>query len=214
MNTKRYIFWSSFIIILILIIWGLVVAMNKPSSQNGQSLGSPAPVTASDHIVGPADAPVTLIEYSDFQCPACEAYHPLIEQVLASSTVPIRFVYRQFPLSQHLNATPAALASEAASAQGKFWEMYHLLFDNHTDWTELSDPTPVFLGYASKIGLNVNQFKTDLSSSTLKAKVIASSNEGFGIGIDATPTFFVNGKAIINPQGYDEFKSIIEKAAK
>jgi protein-disulfide isomerase len=214
MNIKRIIFWASFIIILILIIWGLIVASNKASNGSSLNLGQPANVTDLDHVTGPKDAPVTLVEYSDFQCPACESYFYVVERLIASSTVPIRLVYRHFPLSQHANAIPASLASEAASSQGKFWEMYRLLFDNHTDWTELKDPNPVFIGYATKLGLNVEVFKADMASSTLKQKITDSVKEGTSIGISGTPTFFVNGKVIDNPKSYEEFKTIIEQASK
>lgn len=214
MNTKRLIFWGSFIIILGLIIWGLVVAMNKPINNKGQNLGHPAPVSSTDHVFGPADAPVTIIEYSDFQCPACEMYHFFVEKLLASSTYPIRFVYRNFPLSQHANAVPAVLASEAADQQGKYWEMYKLIFDNHTDWTELGDPNPIFLGYATKLGLNIEKYKADIASSTLKDLIKGEVSDGVALGVNSTPTFFVNDKAIINPPSYVEFKTIIDEAAK
>lgn len=222
MNTKRFLFWGAFIIILGLIVWGLVVAMNKPINSDGAKLGQPAEVTAADHVevsstalgVNPANAPVTMIEYSDFQCPACESYYYVIERVLASTTVPVRFVYRHFPLSQHPNAIPAALASEAASQQGKFWEMYRLLFGNPTEWTGEKDPTAIFMGYASELGLDVVKFKADMASSSLKALITKSSDDGLKIGINSTPTFFINGKAITNPTTDAEFKSIIEEAAK
>jgi protein-disulfide isomerase len=213
MNIKRFGFWAGFVIILALIVWGLIAAMNKQNGGNGLTSDSPAPVTAADHTIGPDNAPVTLIEYSDFQCPACELYHYVVEQVLASSTVPVRFVYRHFPLPQHPNAVPAAMASEAAGAQGKFWDMYHLIFNDHTEWTELPDPTGVFTGYAAKIGLDMERFKADLGSSTLRDRINRDKDEGIRIGINATPTFFVNGKAIINPQGYEAFKTLIETSA-
>ncbi len=220
MNTKRILFWAGFVIILVLIIWGLIVAMNKPL--NTVSHGTPAAVSSLDNVVGPVDAPVTIIEYSDYQCPACEYYHDLVEDILASSTVPIRFVYRHFPLNdvlpngsvQHPNALPASMASEAAGAQGKFWDMYHLLFKNHAEWTELKDPTDVFAGYAMRIGLNVPQFRIDLSSTTLTNKIMDEKKDGIRIGINATPTFFLNGKFASIPSNYEEFKKIIETAAK
>ena len=212
MNIKRYIFWASFIIILGLIIWGLVVAMNKAPVIPGQNLGTPAPISVGDHVEGPSDAPITVIEYSDFQCPACKAYYFLVEQLIASSTVPFRFVYRQFPLAQHVNSIPAAIASEAAAIQGRFWEMHKYLFEDSTSWVDLKDPNPKFIEYAKNIGLDISKFNIDLASSTLKDKIRASSEEGIKIGIDRTPTFFINGK-VVSPQNYDEFKSLIEKAA-
>lgn len=209
MNTKRIIFWAGFIIILILIVWGLIVSMGRDTS-TGNRAGTPGPITSADHILGNEDAPVTIIEYSDFQCPACQIYFYIMEKVIASSTVPIRLVYRHFPLSQHINAIPSALASEAAGQQGKFWEMYKLLFENQTDWAELNDPSSSFIGYASQIGLNIEKFKTDMASSTLKNKITASADEGTKIGVNSTPTFFINGKVIDNPQGYEAFKTLIE----
>ncbi|MBU6427084.1 DsbA family protein [Patescibacteria group bacterium] len=211
MNTKRILFWTIFVLIIGLIIWGLAIAMKKPLPT--ATVTAPAPISATDHVKGPSNAPVTLIEYSDFECPACEQYYPVVTQLLSDEAGKIQFVYRHFPLPQHTNAVPAAMASEAAAAQGKFWDMYDLLFTNHADWVDLSDPTSVFVGYATKLGLNVDQFKTDLASSTLRDRINADLQEGTQIGIDATPTFFVNGKAITNPSSYDQFKSIIDAAA-
>lgn len=213
MNIKRIIFWFSFAVIIILIIWGLIAASNKAQNNTLGTRGTPAPITAADHVSGPEDAPVTIIEYSDFQCPACQAYFYIVEKLVASSTVPIKFVYRHFPLAQHANAVPASLASEAASAQGKFWEMYRLIFDNYSDWTELKDSKPVFINYANTIGLNIEQFKTDMASSSLKQKITDSVKEGIKIGVSGTPTFFINGKFIDNPQSYEAFKTLVEQAA-
>ena len=213
MNSKRIIFWAVFIVVLGLIIWGLVVAMNKPMPGSSESLGTPAPVTSADHVRGNPDAPVTLIEYSDFQCPACRSYHPLIERLMTEASTTVRLVYRHFPLPQHQNAELASQASEAAGVQGKFWDMYHLLFENQDDFETIPDGTAVFAGYASKLGLNMEQYARDLASSTLKTHIDAEADEGRTIGIDHTPTFFVNGKVIDNPQSYDEFKAVIDKAA-
>ena len=187
------------------------MVMNKPVKDNRPA--SAGEITATDHSRGPIDAPVTLIEYSDFQCPACETYYHIVKRLLDESSTTIRFAYRHFPLSQHANAVPSALASEVAGVQGKFWEMYDLIFTNHTDWTELTNPTDIFVGYAATIGLNVDEFKKDMASSTLRDKIEADLNGGIKIGINATPTFFVNGNAITNPPTYEEFKTIIETAA-
>jgi len=212
MNTKRIFFWLCFIIILGLIIWGLIVAMNKQPPPTSGAGGTPPPVTTSDHVRGSATAPVTLIEYSDYQCPACEAYYPVVEQLWANASTSLRIVYRNFPLPQHANAIPSALAAEAASAQGKFWDMYSLIFQNHLEWQDLSDPEPVFEGYAGRIGLNMDKFKADVANKTGMTKIQADQDGGTAIHIDATPTFFVNGKAIDNPQGYEPFKAIIDAA--
>jgi protein-disulfide isomerase len=212
MNTKRIFFWACFIIILVLVIWGLIVAMNKQPVTSGSG-GTPPPVTTTDHVRGSATAPVTLIEYSDYQCPACEAYYPMVEQLWNESSSSLRMVYRNFPLPQHPNAVPAAVAAEAAANQGKFWEMYGLIFQNHLEWQDLSDPEPVFVGYAGRIGLSMDKFKADVANKTGMTKIQADQDGGNQIGIDATPTFFVNGTAIANPQSYEQFKALIDAAA-
>lgn len=218
MNTKRIIFWVSFVVILGLIVWGLIIAMGKPP-RDGRGLGTPAAVTTEDHIHGLLTAPVTLIEYSDFQCPACGAYYPIIQKLMASTTQgKLRVVYRHFPLYPlpHPNSMIAAQASEAASNQGKFWEMYELLFAGQKTWADLSRDKAIetFKTYAGTLGLNVVLFGTDLESPTVKARVERNRAEGTALGINSTPTFFLNGRAIVNPQGYDAFKALIDQAAR
>ena len=216
MNTKRIIFWTGFIVVIALIVWGLIVAMNKPP-RDQRRLGAPADVSETDHVRGSLDAKVTLIEYSDFQCPACAAYYPVVEHLIASSTN-LRVVYRHFPLYPlpHPNAMIAAQAAEAAGKQGKFWEMYHLIFPGQTSWADLSrdKAIEVFKGYATTIGLNMTQYSTDFDSTEVKAKIEADRAEGDKLGINSTPTFFVNGKAVVNPQGYEPFKKIIDEATR
>jgi len=183
---------------------------NLPS---GLVLGEAGTVTTQDHVEGPADAPVTIIEYSDFQCPACQYYYTFVEKLTAEASTTVRVIYRHFPLPQHANAMPAAIASEAASAQGKFWEMYDLLFTNAAEWVDLSDASPIFLKYAETIDLDTARFTVDLASSTIRERVISDKNGGIKIGLNATPTFFINGKAIENPQNYEQFKALVDTAA-
>jgi protein-disulfide isomerase len=193
--------------------------MNKPGVSG--RVGTPAPVSAQDHILGPTDAPVTMIEYSDFQCPACAQYHPYVKRLVSEASTTLRLVYRHFPLDnirpdgqvQHPNAVPAAIAAEAASRQGKFWEMHDLLFENQNDWAELKDANPVFETYATKLGLDLAKFKADLADKTIESGIQAEKSEGIRLGIDHTPTFFINGKVIDNPQSYEQFKTIVDAAA-
>lgn len=213
MNIKRIIFWIVFLVVLAAIVWGLSVAMNR--DQTSPTLGSPAPITAADHVRGPENAPVTIIEYSDLQCPACAAYLPLIEKLIDEASSTVRFAYRHFPLYPlpHKNAYNAAQASEAAGLQGKFWEMYRLIFANQTAWENSDAAAGIFEGYAERIGLDMNQYKKDYDSVDVKARIQRDREEGDSLGVNATPTFFINGKAIVNPQGYDAFKALVQTAA-
>jgi protein-disulfide isomerase len=211
MDKRRVLFWAVFIIILALIVWGLVAAMGKPA---GPGLSTAPAVTAADHVIGPANAPVTLIEYGDFQCPACGYYYPLVERLFNESSSTMRLVFRHFPIANlHPNAIPAALAAEAASQQGKFWQMYRELYSDQSDWVDAQDPTSRFEGYATSIGLNLARFRADSASSTLRDFITAQHDDGINIGVSGTPSFFINGKAISNPQSYDEFKALIQAAA-
>jgi protein-disulfide isomerase len=214
MNTKRIIFWGIFIIILGLIVWGLSVAMNK-SSSSSPSLGEPSPVTPADHILGPSNAPVTLLEFGDFQCPACGAYFPFVERLMKEASTTVRLVFRHFPLYPlpHPNALISAEAAEAAGLQGKFWEMYRMLYEHQSEWSDLPDAHQAMYGYAQAIGLDMTKFKADLDSSAVNAAVMKDSNEAQSIGVNGTPTFFVNGKVIKTPQTYEALKALIEAAA-
>src|SRR5580704_72720 len=134
---KRSIFWIVFIAIIALIVWGMIVAGNKASvAANGNvtAIALNNPVTSADWTIGSSTAPVTLVEYADFQCPACAAFHPIVKQLLAEDGSKIYFAYRYFPLPQHANAIVADEAAEAAGMQGKFWDMSDLLFTNQLDW--------------------------------------------------------------------------------
>ncbi len=213
MNTKRIIFWLGFVIVIGLIIWGLVVAMNKTPGSISK-VGVPAPVTSTDDVEGSSSAPVTLIEYGDFQCPACSTYSFIIERLFNEASSTMRVVFRQFPLSQHPNAIPAAKAAEAAGVQGKFWDMYRLLYANQGDWAlkPTAEANTIFDGYATTLKLDMTKFKADETSSATITKILAQQDEGTKIGIDHTPTFFVNGKEV-SPNTYEEFKTIIDAAA-
>lgn len=220
---KRIIFWSVFVIVLALIIVGLVFAMNKDTSTK---LPSPPPVDSNDHIIGNISAPVTIIEYSDFQCPACGMYFPVLEKLLSEASTTVRLVYRHYPLPQHQNALPMTFASEAASKKDKFNEMYRLIFENQSDWAESKTPEVFIEKYVNEIGLDPVAFMNDYnlvksefdrerdatSTDLVASKIVKDMLSGNKIGILGTPTFFVNGKYIENPQGYEAFYKIIQDA--
>ena len=213
MNIKRILTWGGFIIIIGLIVWGMIAASKKHPTTSEVAIPLPSPVTSADWARGNPNAPVTMVEYGDFQCPACQSYYPVVEQVFAAASSTLRMIFREFPLPQHADAIPAAKAAEAAGDQGKFWDMYNLLYSNGSDWDNLPDPTSVFVGYAQSLGLNLTQFNTDMNSTTTAQKISDSVTTGTAAGIDATPTFFINGYRIENPESYDEFIQAIQSAA-
>ncbi len=147
------------------------------------------PVSASDHAAAPDDAPVTLVEYGDYECPYCGMAHPIVKRAQRELGNRLRFVFRNFPLAEsHPHARLAAQAAEAAAAQGKFWEMHDMLFE-HQDALEAED----ILGYAKSLGLDTAQFARDLEAGTYAKRVRDDFRSGVRSGVNGTPTFFVNG---------------------
>lgn len=169
----------------------------------------PAPVTEADHIRGNSNAKVTLLEYSDFECPFCLKHLDTLDQLLADYPNDVRLVYRHFPLSFHPEAQKAAEASECASAQGKFWEMHDAIFAANAAG-EMS--VGKWKSIAADLGLNTNDFNTCLDSGEMAGVVNAQLQEGSAAGIGGTPGTFVNGQLIEGAVPLATFKQVIEAA--
>jgi protein-disulfide isomerase/CRISPR/Cas system endoribonuclease Cas6 (RAMP superfamily) len=156
---------------------------------------------------GDVNAPVTIIEFTDFQCPACAAMQPMLEEVLKSYGDKVRFVVRDFPLSQHANARKAAEAADAANAQGKFFEYTALLFKRQN-----ALDVPSLKKYASEIGLNRTRFDAELDGGTYAAEIKHDIQDGEIYGIESTPTIFVNG-VMLRTLSEDALRAAIDRAA-
>jgi protein-disulfide isomerase len=157
---------------------------------------------------GVATAPVTVVEFTDFQCPSCAAMEPVLERIMTEYGGRVRLVVRDFPLTQHENAFKAAEAAEAARAQGKYWEYAHLLFTN-----QKALEVPKLKEYATQVGLDRQKFDALLDSGQLADKVQADSVEGTRIGVNATPTLFINGRPL-QERSYEALKNAIDAALK
>lgn len=166
-----------------------------------------------DWVSGSKTAPVMLTEYGDFQCPACGAYYPVVKALQQKYGNKLSLVFRQFPLvTVHKNAHISAQAAEAAGIQGKFFEMYDALYTNQSEWSDVADPAPFFTKYATALKLDVAKFTVDMNSDAVKAKIDKGSQDGITLGIDSTPSFFVNGNRIVNPQSAADFDKLIADA--
>ncbi len=189
------------------VILALVTILLTSTTRNALSV---PPIDQSDHYLGNSQAKVVLIEYSDFQCPTCAIYYQLIKRLATELGEKVAFVYRHFPITNHRNSQFAAEAAEAAGKQGKFWEMHDLLFEKQPDWSQLPQPRDVFIGYAQELGLNSDQFTSDLNLEEIKTKILSDVDSGRKALIYGTPTFFLNGKKI-TPQGYEDLKKLLEQ---
>ncbi|HEY9228891.1 MAG TPA: DsbA family protein [Gemmatimonadaceae bacterium] len=169
------------------------------------------PVSADDHSIGPAWAPVTLVEYGDYECPYCGIAYEIVKTVRRALDDKIRFVFRNFPLAEiHPHARQAAQAAEAAGAQGKFWEMHDMLFENQ-DALEEED----LLRYARKLGLDADRIARELKAQTFAKRVRDDFRRGVRSGANNTPTFFINGERYDGSwEDADAFTRVLRDAAK
>jgi protein-disulfide isomerase len=207
---------KQFFAIIVVVIAGLVgvFALTGGNKDKNGGSSSNSTATATNHVTGAKDAKVTLVEYGDFQCPACKSYFPLVQELKTTYGDRVTFQFRHFPLVQiHPNAFVGARAAEAAGLQGKFFEMHDLLYENQDTWSKSSSPNTVLETYAQQLGLDVNKFKTDSASSVVADAINADVKAGQALGASATPTFVLNGKKIDqNPRSLDEFKKLLDDA--
>ncbi|MCP4007330.1 MAG: thioredoxin domain-containing protein [bacterium] len=166
--------------------------------------------TAGSPVLGNPDAPIELVEYSDFQCPFCDRVRPVLKEVLEKNQGKVKLVFKHFPLSFHRSARPAAVASMAAAEQGKFWEMHDVLFENHR-----SLDSSKFEEYAQKAGLDVERFKADLAKNkaAYEKKVSSDFSEGQSNDVRGTPSLYIGGKKV-RARSPEAMSAMIEEALK
>jgi protein-disulfide isomerase len=173
---------------------------NMPESQS-----VPAKSDALAHVRGNPQAPVTLEEFADFQCPPCGQFAPFAEELLREYDSRLRVVFRNFPLPAHEHAREAAFAAEAAGFQGKFWEMHDTLYREQSAWSKAPNARELFESYASTLGLDMDQFKKDMDSDKARERVDSDHALGDSLGIKVTPTLFINKRPMEpqekNPEG-------------
>jgi protein-disulfide isomerase len=183
----------------------------SPVASVEQKQGEPGAEPA--HAQGNQDAPVTLEEFGDFECPPCGMLHPILKQIESDyGPAKVRLIFREYPLvPAHPHALAAARAAEAAGLQGRFWEMHHMLYDNQAQWHEAFDVRSIFEGYATKIGLDLNQFRNDQTGEIVERRIFLDGKRAHSLGVQGTPTVFINGREIpfesLQP---DKFKALID----
>lgn len=192
---KRLMVTGGVILGAVVIVWALRAAIvYTPTVEHNYA----------DPIKGNVDAPVKLVEYSDFQCPYCKELEPILKRALTDFGDNISLEYNDYPLIQtHPNAFLAAEAGQCALQQNKFWEYHGKLFDQQTSWSKLSDPASNFVQYATELGLNTDQFSQCLNNHEQKPAVTEDIAEGNAKRVDSTPTIFVNDEEYNLKTGYD-----------
>ncbi|MBI4004917.1 DsbA family protein [Candidatus Roizmanbacteria bacterium] len=211
-------------LVSLLLIFSFLFAVYKFTNapQTSPVVESAKTEQANDHSKWSSEKKNILVKYSDLQCPACQAFDAMIRSQIEASppantgqaevTKKITFIYRHFPLAQHQFSRDAAYAAEAAGKQGKFYEMVSLLFDTQNTWSKEKSVNEFFEGLAKQLDLNLEQFKKDRDSSEVKQKVNADYQSGIAAGVNATPTFFLNGQKVTS-RSFDEFKQLLVETA-
>ena len=187
---------------------------NTNANANAASPGTEPPGAEPPHVRGNKSAPVTLEEFADFQCPTCGAYYPELKKIEAEFGDRLRVIFRERPLvPPHEHALMAAQAAEAAGLQGRFWEMHDKLYENQKAWTEAKDLVPLFVDYARQIGLDTDRFMKDINGEAVAVRIFQDGKRAHALGIDSTPTFFVNGKEAKDDQWKPEgLRAMINQA--
>lgn len=200
---------NTIVIILAIVLTvglGVLIAFTGSPNRSAENSEERKIIREDAFYKGVKSAKVEIVEFSDFQCPACKMSAPVLEEVAKLYGDKIVFYYRHFPLPQHKLSKKAAMAAEAAGLQDKFWEMTNLIFENQAELKEDS-----FEIFAAQLGRDLTRFKNDIISSELNSKVEKDLADAKKLGVDSTPTFFINGEKLEGGRTLEEWRGEIEK---
>jgi protein-disulfide isomerase len=195
---------------------GAAVFLSRGSDQPPEAVNTPSRVDISGggRLRGPLSgdkAQVTLVEFGDYQCPSCAAYHPFTKEILSRYPTQLRLEFHHFPLiSIHPNSLAAAKAVEAAGEQGHYWEMHDMLFEYQNQWSAAPDPKPIFAAIANRIGINGNVLVQAMESPQIQERILKDVQRGDDAKVDSVPTFFINGERQHIKLSMEEFVQVIE----
>ena len=199
---------------IVLLIAGIVFAISQQQPAAPSAEGEPQQTVRTDsHVLDDGgDGAVTVVEFLDFECEACGAFYPVVEDLREKYDGEITYVVRYFPLPGHINSTQAALAAEAAARQDRFEDMYHRLFETQAQWGEQPEETPeVFRSFAEELGLDMAAYDAAIADPATAERVQSDKTDGEKLGVNSTPTFFVAGEKVVL-QEWDDLEQAIEKA--
>ncbi len=198
----------------VIVVIGAVLLFKKSPTTTAPSASIQNLVASDDHMTGSKTAKVQLVEFGDYQCPACAYAYPIIKQVTdAHSADPnFNYVFKNFPLPMHPNAIIAAQAAEAAGQQGKYFEMHDLLYANQNAWADLTDPKQVFIQYATQLNLDIPKFQAGLTDQAVAAKLLNDRQQAIDMGLAGTPTFFVNNQQLPGIPSANQLEKLIQDA--
>jgi protein-disulfide isomerase len=215
MKLSRQVVVTSLVVIVIVAVFAVLVTRQLGSEPEERGTGERAAIATrpDSHRLDTADdGAVTLVEFTDFECPSCRAAQPFVEQLRQKYAGRVTFVIRYFPLDIHPHAREAAYAVEAAARQGRFEEMHDRMFETQTEWSGSSQPpAALFRTFAEELGLDLKTYDADVAADEVAARVQADVDDGLTLGVSGTPTFLLNGDTV-DAETTDEFVQRIDDA--
>ncbi|TNM60441.1 hypothetical protein FMM08_19650 [Quadrisphaera setariae] len=209
-SARRAVRLSVFVVVALVAVLGAALLGSR--SGGGQAEAADVVRQDSHRLGAPGSSGVTLTEFLDFECEACRAAYPLVEQLRQDYAGRVTFVVRYFPIPGHANSTPAAVAVQAASEQGQLEAMYQRMYQTQEQWGEQQQPTPeVFRAMAVELGLDMAAFDAAVADPATAARVASDFEDGIALGVQGTPTFFVNEEKI-QPATEQEFRALLDQA--
>lgn len=199
---------SAIVVASVVLVIGAVFFLSKP--EKPVVISQDTLIKADSLKIATEGAKLTIVEFGDFQCPACKAAHPGMKQALSEYPGQVNFVFRHYPLPMHANARLGAAAVEAANRQGKVWEMYDKVFEAQDDWASENNPTDKFKQYATELGMDGEKLASDMNDSVITDKINNDLVDGNASGVNSTPTFFFNNELYKGGISYTDFKAAID----
>lgn len=206
-------FWIILLTVVVVLVGAFILtSRSSDTDQSAANKTDATTISSVDHVRGNPEAQITLIEYGDFQCPACGSVHPILKQLEEAYPTQLKVVFRHFPLSNiHPQAFGASRAAEAAGVQGKFYEMHDLLYERQSQWSNSNNAASIFKDYAKELGLDVSKFSDDYGANSTSTRINSDVQSGKDAAVTATPTFYLNGQKLDpNPRTFEEFKAKVE----
>ena len=210
-STRAAVLASAALVVALAATVAVIALQNPAPSSDPATTPISNLVGDSTHLLAEADTGVVLVEFADFQCPSCAAFHPYLEQLHTEFAGEVTFAFRHFPLPQHAHAIDAAVAAEAAARQGLFAEMHDALFSTQAQWAELADASGFFRQLAGETGLDLERYDTDITDAELLRTVEADADAGIEAGVRSTPSFFLDGVPL-QLQSYDDLRDALVAA--
>lgn len=201
--------------ILMLVVGGMIglFAMANGGDKSSSNTGSDKSALVRSDSNKTGTGKIQVVEFGDYQCPACGTTSPVLNQLIAAYKDNITFVFRNFPLTQHKNSLPSAEAAEAAGAEGKYWEMHDKLYATQAEWSNLADPSDKFAEYAVAIGIDGAKIKAAIKDQTYKTKIDKDTADGTALQVNSTPTIYIDGK-VLTAHDYNTMRDAVEAALK